>query len=96
MTTKTGVHIIFQCFYDDILFNDTTGKIKTLISQIAIANRKEMTGEDVSSNCPSYKNGMCNIGNQKCSLKPEWYPVCSFHRSEFLDLEGGHTFLKGH
>lgn len=88
--------IIFQCFFDDILFNDAAGNIKKLISRIAIVNSKKMTGRDIPGVCPSYACGMCSIGSQKCSLKPEWYPVCSFHRSEFFDMEAGHTFLKGY
>lgn len=88
--------IIFQCFYDDILFKDTYGNIKSLISQIAILNNKERTGTDVPRVCPSYEYGKCSFGNQKCSLRPEWYPVCSFYRSEFFDAQAGETFLKGY
>jgi len=88
--------IIHQCFSDDILFADAMGNIKTIISKIAFANNSERTGAPVASVCPNYTNGMCSMGNQKCSLRPEWYPVCMFHRSEFFDAWGRETFLKGY
>jgi hypothetical protein len=88
--------IVFQCFSDDILMNDSAGNSKTLISQIAVANNEKRTGSQVSNFCPSYVSGLCSYGNQKCSMKLEWYPVCSFHRAEFFDTEAGCTFLKGY
>jgi len=88
--------IILQCFSDDNLLADSMGNIKTTISKIAIANNSEISGAPVASVCPNYSNGMCSIGSQKCSLKPEWYPVCTFHRAEFFDAWGRETFLKEH
>lgn len=85
------------CFAEDVLYHDSNGSIKTLISNIAITNTRDMEiTPDIPDTCPDYADGQCNHGNQKCSLRPEWYPVCHFHESYFFDSFSGNKFLKGH